>query len=470
MSPAAPAPQDLILVGATGDLARRKVLPALSRLAAEGLLPPDTRIIGYARSSYSEEQFRNLAAEAVRGAGGDVDGDAWERFAKRLTFVCAKQGGMAEVAKRSTRHTRLVYLATPPSAFAPIARELAAHRLVDGARLIIEKPFGHDQASSQALDRDLHDCFDERQIFRIDHYLGKETVQNLLAFRFANSLFERVWDRDAIDHVQITLAEEIGVEGRGPFYEEVGALRDVVQNHALQMLSLLAMEPPASFHADAIRDEKVKLLRAVQPFDPADVVRGQYDPGKEDGRDVPGFRGEDGVRADSQTETMVAVRFRIENWRWAGVPFYLRAGKRLPRRATEVFVGFRAAPIRPFDSAGVQGIEPNHLIIRIQPNEGISLCFLAKEPGPDMRVRPVTMEFSYSDAFDAAPAEAYERVLYSAMVGDHTVFARADEVDRAWAIVQPILDAPPPIRSYPAGTWGPPAAEELIAPERWHLR
>ncbi len=297
MSPAAPAPQDLILVGATGDLARRKVLPALSRLAAEGLLPPDTRIIGYARSSYSEEQFRNLAAEAVRGAGGDVDGDAWERFAKRLTFVSAKQGGMAEVAKRSTRHTRLVYLATPPSAFAPIARELAGHQLVDGARLIIEKPFGHDQASSQALDRDLHDCFDESQIFRIDHYLGKETVQNLLAFRFANSLFERVWDRDAIDHVQITLAEEIGVEGRGPFYEEVGALRDVVQNHALQMLSLLAMEPPASFDADALRDEKVKLLRAVQPFDPADVVRGQYDPGKEDGRDVPGFRGEDGVRA-----------------------------------------------------------------------------------------------------------------------------------------------------------------------------
>ena len=469
MSLAAPEAQDLLLIGATGDLARRKLLPALFRLAQQGLLPADGQIIGYARSPYSDDQFRDLAAEAVRAAGEILSGDAWERFAARLIFVCAKDGGMAAVARRGTQSTRLIYLATPPSAFAPAARELADHDLVKGARIVIEKPLGHDRASSAALDRGLHDCFDEQQIFRIDHYLGKETVQNILAFRFANSLFERAWDRDAIAHVQITLAEAIGVEGRGAFYDEVGALRDVVQNHALQILSLLAMEPPASFDAEAIRDEKVKLLRAVQPFDPADVVRGQYGPGPLAGREVPGFRDEAGASPDSETETWLAVRLRIENWRWAGVPFYLRAGKRLPRRATEVFVGFRPAPIRPFERVGAH-MDPDHLTIRIQPDEGIALSFLAKEPGPEMRVRPVTMDFSYRAAFDAEPAEAYERVLHAAMVGDHTVFARADEVDRAWAIVQPVLDAPPPIRLYPAGSWGPAEADGLIAPDRWHLR
>lgn len=470
MSLVAPEAQDLIIIGATGDLAGRKLLPALHRLERAGLLPVDGRIIGYARTVYSDEQFRNLAADAVRAAGGNPVGDAWDRFAERLTFVCAAQGGMADLAKRSMRPGRLIYLATPPSAFSTVARELAEAKLVDGARLIVEKPFGHDLDSSRALDRTLHEYFDERQIFRIDHYLGKETVQNILVFRFANSVFERVWHREAIEYVQISLAEDLGIEGRGSFYDEVGALRDVVQNHAMQILSLLTMEPPASFDAEAIRDEKVKVLRAVQPVDPAAVVRAQYGSGRLAAGSVPAFRDEPGVKPDSDTETFVAARLRIENWRWAGVPFYLRAGKRLPLRATEVFIGFRSAPICPFDTAGVHGLEPNHLALRIQPREGISFCFLAKEPGPDIRVQPVTMDFSYDTAFDAQPAEAYERVLHAALIGDHTAFARADEVDRAWTILQPAIDAPPPLRSYPAGTWGPEEADALIAPEHWHLQ
>ena len=465
-----PEPQDLILIGATGDLAKRKLLPALYRLSQDGLLPPQGRLIGYARSARSDGQFRSLAAEAVRGAGGSPSGEHWDRFAARLTYVGEEDHGLAEVAKRAPGPVRLIYLATPPSAFAPVAKDLARHQLVAGARLIIEKPFGHDRASARTLDRELHDHFAEEQIFRIDHYLGKETVQNILAFRFANSVFERSWHREAIEHVQITLAEEIGVEGRGSFYDEVGALRDVVQNHALQILSLAAMEPPASFDAESICDEKVKLLRAIQPLHPADVVRGQYGPGRVDRENVPGFREEKGVPADSNTETFAALRLHIENWRWAGVPFYLRAGKRLPRRATELFIRFRAAPVLPFANAGLHDLEPGHLVIRIQPEEGVSFGFLAKEPGPEMRLQPVTMDFSYQTAFGARPAEAYERVLHAAMVGDHTVFARADEVDHAWALLQPALEAPQPISFYPAGSWGPTEADTFIAAGGWHLR
>ena len=289
-------------------------------------------------------------------------------------------------------------------------------------------------------------------------------------FRFGNSIFERVWNRDAIDHIQITVAESIGIEGRGAFYEEVGALRDIIQNHVFQVLSLLTMEPPSSFKPEAIRDEKVKLFHAMQPLDPANVIRGQYSSSRVAGDDVPGYRDEEGVHPDSQTETFAALRLAIDNWRWAGVPIFLRTGKRLPRRATEVLIAFRDIPIRFFEGTGVEQLPANHLTISIQPDEEISFAFLAKVPGPEIRVKPVHMGFSYGESFMAKPAEAYERLLHEAMDGDHTLFARGDGVERAWTVVQPVLDAMPPVRPYPAGSWGPPEADELIAPRTWHLR
>jgi glucose-6-phosphate 1-dehydrogenase len=342
--------------------------------------------------------------------------------------------------------------------------------LVTGTRLIVEKPLGRDLASARELDTTLHDVFAESQIFRIDHYLGKETVQNILVFRFGNSIFERVWNRDAIDHVQITVAESIGIEGRGAFYEEVGALRDIIQNHVFQVLSLLTMEPPASFYPEAIRDEKAKLFHAMQPLDPATVVRGQYTSGRLGGEAVPGYREEDNVDPNSSTETFVALQLCIDNWRWAGVPIYLRTGKRLPRRATEVLVSFRDVPIQLFQGTGVEQLPANHLSISIQPAEEITFAFLAKVPGPEIRVKPVRMNFSYEDSFMAEPAEAYERLLHDAMDGDRTLFARADGVERAWNVVQPVLDAMPPICFYPAGSWGPREADFLIEPHHWHLQ
>ncbi len=428
------------------------------------------RIIGYARSAYSNDQFRSLVADAVRTAGGNPAGDPWDRFASRLHFVCPAQGGFAELAKQSTRQRRFIYLATPPSALLALAQELAGQQLVDGAHLIIEKPLGHDLASFRELNRGLREYFDERQLYRIDHSLGKETVHNILAFRFANSVFERLWNRDAIEHVQITVAEEIGVEGRGNFFDEVGTLRDVIQNHAMQLLSLLTMEPPASLDAEAIRNERVKVLRAVQRVDPSAVVRAQYDSGRLAAESVPGFRDEAGVRRGSDTETFVALRLRIENSRWTGVPFYLRAGKRLPRRATEVFIGFRSAPTHLFERADLHTPEPDHLVLRILPHEGISFSFLARELWPEIRLEPATMDYSYSAASDAHPADAFGRVLQAALAGDHTAFARADEVDRAWEILQPALYAPQRACSYAPGTWGPTEADALIAPREWHLQ
>jgi glucose-6-phosphate 1-dehydrogenase len=349
-------------------------------------------------------------------------------------------------------------------------RALAAEGLAHGTRLLIEKPFGRDLASAIALDTELHEVLDESQIFRIDHYLAKETVQNILVFRFGNSVFERVWNRDAIDHIEITVAEKAGIDGRGAFYEEVGALRDVVQNHLLQVLSLLTMEPPASFDAEAVRDETAKLLRAVRPLDPAQMVRGQYVRGRVDGREVPGYREEEGVAPESDIETFVAARVEIANWRWAGVPIFLRTGKRLPSHATEIEIAFTDVPTPFFEATGVDLLQPNTLALCIQPDEEITFSFLAKVPGPEVRVAPVTMKFSYDAAFSAEPAEAYERLISEAIEGDQTLFVRADSVERAWRIVQPALDAPPPLRFYEAGTWGPPEADELIAPLRWHLR
>jgi glucose-6-phosphate 1-dehydrogenase len=469
MSLRPPDDQDLLIFGATGDLARRKLLPALFNLQLTGLLPEKGRIIGYARTGWTDEEFRDAARAAVREfSRTGLDEKAWPHFARRLTYVPAEPGGLTAVKQRLAQPGRLVYLAVPPSAFATSVAALREQELVAGTRLVIEKPFGRDLASSRELERTLHEAFDESQIFRIDHYLGKETVQNILVFRFGNSIFERVWNRDAIDHVQITVAESLGVEGRGAFYEETGALRDVIQNHVLQVLSLLAMESPASFRPEAIRDEKAKLLSAVQPVDLSSVVRGQYVRGAIDGTPVPGYRAEEGASTNSTTETFVALRLHIDNWRWSGVPFFVRTGKRLPRRCTEIHIVFRDVPVCFFQGTGAEALPPNHLALCIQPDESITLVFLAKVPGPEIAVQPVRMGFTYGDSFMAKPPEAYERLLHDAMCGDHTLFARTDGVQEAWRVVQPLLDTPPPLCSYPAGTWGPPEADQLIAPRRWH--
>jgi glucose-6-phosphate 1-dehydrogenase len=462
---------DIVIVGATGSLARLKLLPALYDLQAQGLLPRLGRIVGLARSPFSEEAFRGLAREAAqKGARLPWDDATWSGLAERLNFEQLDGDGFERLRRRLHQPQRLVYLATPPGAFGATARSLAEEGLIKGTRLLIEKPFGRDLASACALDAELHDVLDESQIFRIDHYLGKETVQNILVFRFGNAVFERVWNRDAIDHIEITMAESAGVDGRGAFYEEVGALRDVVQNHLLQVLSLLTMEPPASFDAEAIRDEKVKLLRAVQPFDPANVVRGQYTRGRIDGRVVPGYRDEENVPDESDVETFTAIKVEIENWRWAGVPIYLRTGKRLPYRSTEIEIAFKTVPRSYFAATPVEHVSPNTLTLCIQPDEEITFSFLAKVPGQEINVQQVSMNFSYDSAFSAEPAEAYERLIRDAIEGDRTLFVRSDSVERAWQIVQPAVDNPPTLSFYEAGSWGPFEADELISPLTWHLR
>jgi len=339
---------------------------------------------------------------------------------------------------------------------------------VEGTRLVVEKPFGHDLGSSRELTATIHGVFAEDQVFRIDHFLGKETVQNILVFRFGNALFERAWNREAIDHVQITVAESLGMEGRGSFYDEVGAIRDILQNHVFQVMALLAMEPPAAFEAEAIRDEKAKLLKSIEPVRPRSVVRGQYVGGEIDGNPVAGYREEPDVRAGTTTETYAAMRVSIDNWRWAGVPFYLRTGKRLPRRTTEVHVAYREAPVRFFQPTGLSELTNDHLTLNIQPDESISLNFLAKAPGPEVGVQPVKMDFEYRDSF-SQHEEAYERLIHDVLRGDRTLFARSDGVDYAWEAVQDLVADPPPIRDYAAGTWGPEEANRLIAPKAWHL-
>ncbi len=471
MSLEPPAPQDVVVVGASGDLSRRKLLPALYNLAAAGLLPGRGSIIGLAPGDLDDERFRELARESIgQFSRTNIEEDSWARLASRLAFVRLDEDGYARLAERARESERLVYLAVPPSAVPEIVRSLGGAGLASGTRLVVEKPFGTDLASAKELNSTIHDIFDESQLFRIDHYLGKETVQNILVFRFGNALFERVWNRDAIDHMQITVAESIGVEGRGAFYEEAGALRDIVQNHVFQVLSLLAMEPPVSLSPEAVRDEKAKVFSALRPLDPARTVRGQYTTGSMDGEAVSGYREEPGVAPDSATETFFAARVEIDSWRWAGVPFYLRTGKRLPRRATEVSVVFRDVPLRFFEGTGVQELEPNHLVLRIQPEEGINFSFVAKQPGPQVSAQQVSMDFSYRDSFMTEPAEAYERLLHDAMDGDHTLFAREDSVERGWMVVQPALENPAPVRTYLAGSWGPPEADELIEPRAWHLR
>jgi len=484
------APSVFVIFGASGDLTKRKLLPALYNLAVSRLLPPGFSIVGFSVTELTEEAFREQMHEGISkfSRRKPVDEAVWKDFASRLHYVSGSFGEAANFAKlrekleeldrkNGTRGNRLYYLAIPPSLFPMVNDQLAKAGLVADpndaskfSRIIVEKPFGHDLASGDALNADLHRVFAEKQIFRIDHYLGKETVQNLVALRFGNAIFEPIWNRNHIDHVQISVAEDIGVEGRGKFYEEAGTTRDIVQNHLLQLLMVAAMEPPVAFTADEVRDEKVKVLRALKPIVGSDVakytVRGQYGPGNYLGKPVPGYRQEENVSPTSNVETFVAMRLELDNWRFAGVPIYIRAGKRLTKRITEISVHFKDVPHALLMQDGSH-IEPDVLAIRIQPDEGIGLRFVAKVPGPTMMLRPVTMDFRYGSTFGGSGPEAYERLILDAMHGDPTLFARADEVSAAWNLITPIHQAwakepPRPFPNYPAGTWGPKESADLI--------
>lgn len=479
MSLERPDPQTIVIFGASGDLTRRKAMPALYNLYREGLLPRDFAIVGFARSAMTKEEFRAFVKEGVaKYSRAGISDRHWKPFAEHLNYFTGNYDDAAawadfrkyldEVdATYKTEGRRIFYCATPPSVFPIVAARLGEAALNDNSRIVIEKPFGYDLQSAQELNASLHDVFNEKQIFRIDHYLGKETVQNILVFRFANGIFEPLWNRSYVDYVQIDVAEMVGIEGRGSFYEEAGAMRDIIQNHMMQLVATLCMEPPACFEAEAIRNEKVKLLQSVRPIEPEQAVRGQYTAGVVEGRSVPGYLQEPEVSANSPTETFVAMKLEIDNWRWAGVPFHLRSGKRMPKRATTITVVFHGAPHMLFDASGLAPPEQNHLTIRVQPDEGITLTFGAKAPGPDMKVASVDMHFDYDESFMGAPAEAYERLILDAMAGDATLFTRADEIERSWEIVAALLPRTQP-KGYQAGTWGPEEADELIAPKGWH--
>ncbi|HSO96605.1 MAG TPA: glucose-6-phosphate dehydrogenase [Acidimicrobiia bacterium] len=479
----------IVVFGATGDLAHRKLYPALSSLACAGQLPSGLRVVGVARTEMDDDDFtRSIHQSIEKAAGADFPDRlaALEHGGVQFRYLigdAADQGafgrlrdllsGAADGASRPVGNC-LFYLATVPQLFVPIADGLGDAGLAeenDGfRRFVVEKPFGRDLDSARDLNEHLHRWFEEQQIYRIDHYLAKETVQNILALRFANTIFEPLWNRRYVDHVQITVAEQLGVEHRGTFYEQAGALRDIVQNHVMQVLALTAMEPPASFEANAIRDEKVKLLRSVHLFDPMHlqgrVVRGQYAAGEIGGVPVPGYREEEGVDRHSSVETYIAMRLDIDNWRWAGVPFYVRTGKRLARRVTEVVLRYTGVPFLPLPADARDSVEPNDLVLRIQPDAGIEVSFAAKVPGQRFRVRRVSLDFSYAETFSSEPQpEAYERVLHDALVGDATLFIRSDEVDQSWRIVQPLIDGfeavALPLTYYPAGSWGPEEADGL---------
>ena len=466
----APPSQDIVIMGASGDLSQRKLIPAIYNLAAVNLLPAEGNIVGFARTDLGEQGFNDLARKAIQEySRTGFDETVWSGLVPRMKYVKNDDHSYDALKGMLRESERLVYLAIPPSALPDTITGLHDAELTQGTRIVVEKPFGHDLASARELNHAIHKVFHESQVFRIDHYLGKETVQNILVFRFGNSVFERVWNRDAVDHVQLTVAESIGVENRGAYFEEAGILRDIVQNHVLQMLSLLTMEPPSNVAPEAIRDEKIKVIRAMQPLNPARTVRGQYAAGTIDGQPVPGYRQEKDVSPESMTETFFAAQIEIDSWRWAGVPFYVRTGKRLPRRATEIVVQFREPPLCFFEGTDVTHLPSDHLVIRIQPDEGIQFAFLAKKPGPEISVQPVMMEFDYSSSFMTSPPEAYERLLHDVMVGDHTLFMREDAAERAWVVVEPALNDPTPTCVYPAGSWGPREADQLIAPRKWHL-
>ena len=486
----------MVICGATGDLTERKLGPALYNTLLGGFLPPEFTVVGFARRELTDDEFRQHLLDGINehSRNRPAKTTIWESFARGIEYHRGEfddPEAYVELAKRldridrdrGTGGNRLFYLAVPPSLYPDIVNHLdRAGLAASGARrtsgnrrgwtrVIVEKPFGYDLASAKTLNREFAEVFEEDQVYRIDHYLGKETVQNLSVFRFGNGLFEPIWNRRYIDSVQITVAETVGVEGRGDFYDQTGALRDIVQNHGLQLLAMFAMEPPVEFGAEDLRDEKLKVLRGVKPMDPEDVatnaVRGQYVSGWVEGERVSSYRDEPEIAPDSETETYVALKLSIESWRWAGVPFYIRTGKVMPGRVTEIAVQFRRAPLALFSRAGVPQIDPNVLAIRVQPDEGILLRFGAKVPGQGLQIRTVNMDFRYGSSFAVDSPDAYETLLLDAMIGDASLFTRDDEVERAWTILDPVLQAwkdgiGGPLHFYGAGTWGPPAADELL--------
>jgi glucose-6-phosphate 1-dehydrogenase len=483
-----PEPGILVIFGASGDLTRRKLLPALFHLEQQGLLPRNFAIVGVARRPLANEFAEEMRGGILEFDGVDASAPKLDDFVSRLSYFPLRFdhpgdyiGLKAELERiaqeKDLGGKRLFYLATAPESFAPIVENLGAQGMAQSEQgkvsVIIEKPFGHDLDSARELNRQVNAVFSEEQVFRIDHYLGKETVQNILVFRFANGIFEPIWNRNYVDHVQITVAETLGVEGRGPFYEKAGALRDVVQNHVMELLSLVALEPPSSFEAESVRREKLKVWRAISSIPILNVVRGQYGPGMVDGKQVVGYREEERVNPQSGTETYAAVKLFVDNWRWAGVPFYLRAGKRMQKRATEISIQFKQPPLLIFDrlasQSACQVIKPNLLSLRIQPDEGIALRFGAKVPTtPAMDVCPVNMDFDYAAAFGKSSANGYERLLLDAMLGDQTLFAHRDGVETTWALYTPILEAwaaktPEKFSNYAAGSWGPECGDHLIA-------
>jgi glucose-6-phosphate 1-dehydrogenase len=478
----------LVIFGAAGDLTKRKLIPALYNLKKGNLLPDSFAVIGVARAEMDDEEFRKrLTDEMHEFATDDVDPQDWQWLAERIyylsgdfddndTFVRLKDRLSKVDAERKAQGNYFFYLATAPDYFALIVQQLGSVELASEGddywrRVVIEKPFGRDLDSARKLNQELKEVLHERQIYRIDHYLGKETVQNILVFRFSNGIFEPIWNRRYIDSVQITAAEKVGVEQRGGYYEKAGALRDMVPNHLLQLVTLTAMEPPVSFKADAVRDEQTKILHAIQCPSTEEAgrrtVRGQYDAGVIDGQPVPAYRSEANVAPDSDVETFVAMKLLIDNWRWADVPFYLRTGKRLAARDTEITIKFRRAPFVLFRDTPVDRLSSNHLVLHIQPDEGITVRFGAKVPGPILKIGAVDMNFDYEDYFGNTPSTGYERLLHDCMMGDATLFQRADQVEAAWSVVAPVQAAwnsgpPPDFPNYQAGTWGPKEADELL--------
>jgi glucose-6-phosphate 1-dehydrogenase len=480
----------VVLFGASGDLAKRKVIPAMFDLARHNSLGPQYAIVGYARTPMNDESFRASIGDAAKNMSeiGPIDPKKWEEFASNLYYQPGEYGKPEDFAKLAQRlkelesdkklaGNRLFYLSTPPEVYKDIVEQLGKAGLArptcpdSWVRIIIEKPFGRDLASAKELNKIVLNVFEEHQVYRIDHYLGKDTVQNLLVLRFSNGIFEPLWNRNYVDHVQITAAETLGVERRGGFYETTGALRDMIQSHVLQLTSLVAVEPPASFDATSVRNEKLKVLQSIRPFDlgmvAQSVVRGQYAAGQIDGKPVPGYRSEPGVSSASRTETFVAAQVLIDNWRWAGVPFYLRTGKRMAKRTTEIVIQFKRAPHIVFRE---RDVEANRLVLNIQPDEGISVSFGAKKPGPDMAIGNVTMNFSYREGFGDGARSAYSTLLGDCVRGDATLFDRGDSVEAAWALVDPILDVwsaakTANVPQYPSGSWGPRESDVLLERE-----